>query len=92
MRLAEFARRTGSEVMGPLAPSRQLSPTADSLQGRAAGPSSSMPLHIQILFITLSRQRTNVNPSCFTKRKGISPCFSVYIFYENRLTNESVCG
>ena len=53
MRLAVFARRTGSEVMGLMAWGCQLAPTADSLKAPTAGPSSSQPFVIFALMSTL---------------------------------------
>ena len=48
-----FTRRTGSEVMGPVARSCQLAPTADSLKAPTARPSSSQPFVIFALMSTL---------------------------------------
>ena len=52
VRLA-WARRTGSEVMGLMAPDCRLAPTVGSLKVQTAGPSSSQPFVIFALMTTL---------------------------------------
>ena len=55
-----FARSSGSEVMGLMAPLRQLAPTADSLKAQVAGPSSSQPFSILTILYHVHEKKSNV--------------------------------